>query len=92
MSFEAVKETVLLSQMVKTGRDRVRAGTPGRALHLDPVHRGVPVIKCPLLGDGCLSLGTGEVNPAPPSQARTLIAHKAPEHPCFPKLAEQSHL
>lgn len=92
MSFEAVKETVLLSQMVKTGRDRVGAGTPGRALHLDPVHRGVPVIKCPLLGDGCLSLGTGEVNPAPPSQARTLIAHKAPEHSCFPKLAEQSHL
>lgn len=88
MSFEVVKETVLLSLMVKTGRERVGAGTPGRALHLSPVRRGVPVIKCPLLGDGCPSLGTEDISPAPPSQTRTLIAHKAPERPCSPKLAE----
>lgn len=97
MSFKVAKETVLLSLMVKTGRDRVGAGIPGRALHLDWVRRDVPVIKCPLLGDGwypirCPSLGIGDINPAPPSQARTSIARKAPEHPCSTRLAERSRL
>ena len=97
MSFEVVKETVLLSLMVKIGRDRVGAGIPGRALRLGCVHGSIPVIKCPLLGDGwhpicCPSLGIGDINPVLPSQARTLIARKAPEHPCSARLAEQSWL
>lgn len=61
------------------------------------VRRGVPVIKCPLLGDewrpmGCPSVGTGDINTVPPSQARNLIARKATEHPCSARLAAQSRL
>lgn len=97
MSFEVAKEIVLLCLMVKMGRDRVGAGIPRKALCLGRVRRGVPVIKCPLLGDGwhpigCPSLGTGDINPAPASQARTLIACKDLKHPCFASLAEQSWL
>lgn len=96
MSFKVAKETVLLSLMAKTGGDRVGAGIPGRALRLRCAQR-CPVIKCPLLGDewhpmGCPSVGTGDINTVPPSQARTLIACKATEHPCSARLAAQSRL
>lgn len=52
MFFEVMKEAVILSLVLKMGRDSVGAGISGRSLRLGCVRGGVPVMKCSLLDDG----------------------------------------